>query len=99
MSPVRSPESGLCVPTSPYCDSAPWVGSSRHVGARSRRGRLLFPMCDSAPRERYTGDPSKSALGASTQEKGYRTPSRRQGLCSLPIPRGSVAIWEAAFGV
>ena len=39
------------MPTSPYCDSAPWVGSSRHVGARSRRGRLLFPMCDSASRD------------------------------------------------
>jgi len=38
------------------------VGSPRHVGARSRRRRLLFSQCDSAPRD--SGDPSKSALRA-----------------------------------
>ena len=48
--------------TSPNCDSAPWVGSSQACRRPEPEEKLLFPICDSTPRD--TGDPSKSALGA-----------------------------------
>jgi len=62
----------LCtVPTSPNCDSAPWVGSSGHVGARRRRETLLLSQCAIAPRGMY-GRPEQ--VGARSREKGYVAP-------------------------
>ena len=47
------------------CDSAPWVGSSRHVGAWSRR-RDSSSQCAIAPR----GIRENQAIGARSREKG-----------------------------
>ena len=97
---TRPQRKRTCAEENPNCDSAPWVGSSRHVGARSRRETPLFPMCDSAPRDVY-GRPEQ--VGARSRGKGYIAPRHvvTQGLCvcSLPIPRGSVAVWDAALRV
>ena len=79
---TRPQRKSACAEENPNCDSAPWVGSSRHVGARSRRETPLFPMCDSAPRDDCTGDPSKSALGAGGKGTSHPVASS-QGLCVL----------------
>ena len=79
---TRPQRKSACAEENPNCDSAPWVGSSGHVGARSRRETPLFPMCDSAPRDDCTGDPSKSALGAGGKGTSHPVASS-QGLCVL----------------
>ena len=106
---TRPQRKRTCAEENPNCDSAPWVGSSRHVGARSRRREgdsACLSQCAIAPRGMYTGDPSKSALGAGRKGTSHPVTSS-QGLCvcSLqssewqPIPRGSVALWDAALRV
>ena len=48
-----------------------WVGSRPGMSAPGAGGeRLLFPICDSAPRD--TGDPNKSALGAGRSRANVR---------------------------
>ena len=68
---TRPQRKRTCAEENPNCDSAPWVGSSRHVGARSRRETLLLSQCAIAPRGMY-GRPEQ--VGARSRGKGYIAP-------------------------